>query len=126
LTEPFKLPWEAEPEPFKLPWEVEPAHVQLPTVPLEKTVALIQKDMAYCVTHTSVMVHSSRPELEICVNTARGQLIPRGECRFTDGTTIEFQDIGMPQPGAIAMSVPDLVKMVTEVAVRNLGLEFEK
>lgn len=96
----------------RYPWE--PA-------PLADTVALLQRDMAYLVAYTAVMVHSNRPELQIIVNTARGQIVPRGECRFTDGSTIELQDIGAPRPGVPEMTVQELMAQVWQVAA-ELGL----
>lgn len=85
---------------------------------------MLQRDVAYMVTHTAVAVQSNRPELSMVVNTARGQIIPRNECKFRDGSTIEFQDIGMPQPGAPAMNVDKLVALVWSI-VRELGLELQ-
>jgi len=105
---------------MKFPWEQKP---QLPAVPVEDTVAAMQRDMAYIVTHTAVMVHSNQPALSMLVNTPRGQIVPRGECRFTDGSTIEFQDIGAPQVGAPVMSVQELMARVWGVA-HELGLEL--
>lgn len=104
---------------MKFPWED-----QLPAVLVEDTVALLQKDFAYAVQCTAVTVHSNRPAFQITVNTPRGQIIPRNECKFTDGTTVEFQDIGMPQPGAPFMSVKELIARVLDLA-HELGLEFQ-
>lgn len=97
-----------------MPWE--PA-------PVEETLALLQKDVAYMVTHTCVVVRSNREELRLRVNTLRGQIVPRGECKFSDGTTIEYQDLGMPQPGVLEMTVDELTTHVWQLA-RNLGLEI--
>lgn len=105
------------------PWDLPPE--TLPAVPVEDTVAALQRDVAYLVTHTGILVHSRHEALQMLVNTARGQIIPRGECRFTDGSTLEFQDIGMPQPSAPAMTVRELVAQVWEIA-KQLGLELEK
>jgi hypothetical protein len=99
-----------------MPWEI---------APVGETVALMQADLAYMVTHTAVIVHSNRPELRMLVNTPRGQIIPRGECKFTDGSTIELQDIGMPQPKAPTMAVQEIMARVWEAA-RDLGLELER
>jgi hypothetical protein len=85
---------------------------------------LLQRDVAYMVAATAIKVHSNRPELRTVVNTERGQIIPRGACRFTDGTTIEFQDIGMPQVGATLMTVQELMTRVWGIA-QDLGLELE-
>jgi hypothetical protein len=79
--------------------------------------------MQYVVRHTAVLVHSRHEALQILVNTKRGQIIPRGECKFNDGSTLELQDIGMPQVGAPEMTVPELMARVWEVA-RELGLEL--
>ena len=97
----------------RMPWE--PA-------PVQETVALLQADMAYMVTYTAVMVHSNRPELQMLVNTRRGQIVPRNECRFSDGSTVELQDIGMPQVGRPEMTVQELLAWVWETA-QGLGLE---
>lgn len=101
----------------RFPWE--PA-VQT----TEDTVKLMQRDITYMVRFTAVLVHSKHPALQMLVNTARGQIIPRGECKFTDGSTFEFQDIGMPQVGAPQMTVAELMARVWDVA-RELGLELQ-
>lgn len=98
----------------RMPWE---------PVPTEETLALLQKDVAFMVLHSAVLVHSNRPELQILVNVRRGEIVPRNECKFTDGTTLEFQDIGMPQPNMPLMTVKDLLAMVWDV-VQTLGLEM--
>lgn len=97
------------------PWEQ-------PT-PLADTVAALQRDLAYMVTHTAVLVHSNHPALAMLVNTPRGQLV-RGQCEFTDGTTMELQDVGMPQVGASEMSVQELIARTWGIA-RELGLELK-
>jgi hypothetical protein len=99
-----------------MPWEPAPRST-------EDTVVLLQRDFAYAVQMTAVLVHSSHPALQMLVNTARGQIVPRGECKFTDGTTMEFQDIGMPQPNCPTMSVKDLMAQAWDVA-NKLGLEL--
>lgn len=106
------------------PWETE----QLPAVqsrPIEDTVSALQRDVAYMVTHTAVLVHSKHGALSMLVNTPRGQIIPRNKCQFNDGSTIEFQDIGMPQIGAPEMTVRDLVAYVWNIATTQLGLELQ-
>ena len=103
----------------KWPWEID-----APSAPLEDTVAKMQRDMAYMVQYTSVLVHSPHEALQILVNTPRGQIVPRGECKFTDGTALEFQDLGMPQPGAPRMSVEELMQRVWTIA-NELGLEIK-
>ena len=100
--------------PHRFPWE--PA-------PLDEKVELLARDVAYIVTHTAVIVQSERAELRILVNTPRGQIVPRGTCKFTDGTTVEFQDIGAPQPGAPEMLVGELMVRTWNVAA-SLGLEL--
>ena len=80
----------------RFPWE--PA--SLPAVPVEKTVEALQRDVAFMVQYTAILVRSQHDALRMLVNTPRGQIIPRGKCTLTDGSTIEFQDIGMPQVGA--------------------------
>lgn len=99
------------------PWE------QPPVRSMEDTVAALQRDLAYMVSHTAVLVHSKHPALATLVNTPRGQLMPRGECKLSDGSVIEFQDVGMPQVNAPEVSVPDLLKRVYEVT-QELGLEL--
>jgi hypothetical protein len=101
------------------PWEVAPAE---PTV--EETVKLLQRDFAIAVQLTAVMVHSTREELRMLVNTRRGQIIPRGECRFTDGTTVELQDVGMCQPGVQTLTVQEIMTKVFAIAT-EIGLELQ-
>lgn len=101
----------------RFPWE-KPA-VQ----PVEETVELLKRDFAYAVQFTAVLVHSKHPALQMLVNTRRGQIVPRGECRLSDGTTFEMQDVGMPQPNSPTMTVQELIVRVADV-VRELGLEI--
>lgn len=111
------FPWEEQ-----LPAVTEP--VRPPAVrPVEETVAALQRDFAYAVMYTAVLVHSEHAALQMCVNTARGQIIPRGACKFTDGSSFELQDLGMPQPNTPTMSVKELVSRVWNVA-SELGLEL--
>ncbi len=105
------------------PWEPRPRST-------EDTVALLQNDFAYAVTHTAVVVHSNNPALTFVANTHRGQLIPRGEVRFLDtngmaATTVELQDIGMPQVNAQYMTVQQIMSRVWKLA-SELGLELVK
>lgn len=100
------------------PWDATPA-VQT----TEHVVALLQRDMQYILRYTAVAVHSSRPELRMLVNTKRGQIVPRNEVKYADGTTLEFQDIGAPQIGIPEMTVKELVLMVVEKA-NELGLKL--
>ena len=98
----------------RMPWD---------PIPLPETVALLQADLRYMVTHTSVLVRCARPELRIVVNTPRGQIIPAGVCTFADGTEIEYADLGMPQPGAEVMTIGELVARTWDVAA-SLGLQI--
>lgn len=107
------------------PWETP----QLPAVPLADTVAAMQRDMTYMVTHTAVLVRSTHPELKKTVNTPRGQIIPRGVCKFnnaygSDPHTTEFQDLGMPRPGVPEMTMGELMAYVWDTA-HALGLDLE-
>jgi hypothetical protein len=108
-----------------LPWENLPVvqtSLEAPAVQsTADTVALLQADMRYLVAHTAIKVHSNRPELQMIVNTQRGQIVPRGKCKFTDGSTVEFQDIGMPQVGCETMTVAELMARVWDAA-KNLGI----
>lgn len=105
--------------PHRYPWE--PAPAKTPS----DEIALIQRDLQYMVRCTGVLVHSSRDALAMMVNTPRGQIIPVNECVFTDGTTFKLQDIGMPQPGAPEMTIPELLAQLWDVA-QSLGLELPK
>lgn len=100
------------------PWEPHPRSV-------EDTIALLQSDFAYAVSHTAVVVHSNNPALVFTANTQRGQLVPRGEFKFLDGTTVELQDIGMPQVHAQYMTVQQVISRVWKLA-SELGLELVK
>lgn len=112
------FPWETP-----VPAVAEP--VQAPAVmSTEDTVLALQRDFAYAMTHTAVIVHSKHEALQLLVNTPRGQIIPRGECKLTDGSTIEFQDIGMPQVGAKLISVKELMGEVWSI-VAGMGLGVE-
>lgn len=112
------LPW-VQPAP-SLPWAQ-------PVRSLDETVRLLQADVSYLVKHTAVAVHVTGPhaaELSMYANTLRGQLIPTGEGRLTQGHTVTFQDIGMPQPGLPEMTVAELAQALTTKAAA-LGLEVE-
>ena len=98
----------------RFPWE---------TRPLNDTVAALQRDFAYAVRTTCVIVHSNNPAFKAMTNTARGQLVPRGEVKFTDGTTVELHDIGMCQPNVSEMTVQEIMSRIWEMAT-NLGLEL--
>jgi hypothetical protein len=104
-----------------MPWEA-PAD-EPPERSLEETVKALQADMAFAVRHTAVLVRSDNALLRMVVNTERGQLMPPGAVTFTDGSTVEFQDIGMCQLGVPTMTVHELAKAVFSKAT-ELGLEI--
>lgn len=102
--------------PFRFPWE--------PAAPsTADIVAMMQRDLTYMVSHTAILVRSNRPDLAMLVNTPRGQIVPQGQSMFTDGTTMEMQDIGMPQIGAPEMTVHELGAYLWGV-ISVLGLEL--
>lgn len=103
---------------MKFPWEA-----QLPAVPIEDTVAALQRDFAYAVQMTAVRVHSNDPELATTANVPRGEIVPRGVCKFTNGVTVEFHDIGMPQIDVPAMTMHELVAHIWATALVK-GLEI--
>lgn len=92
---------------------------------VEDTIALIQNDFAYAVANTCIVVHSSNSAFAFVTNTQRGQLVPRGEVRFSDGTTVELQDIGMCQPNVPYMNVQQIMSRIWKLA-SDLGLEIAK
>ena len=105
-------------ELVKFPWEPAPRNV-------EDVVMALQRDFAYAVRMTCIVVHSNNPAFITSANTDRGQIVPRGECRFTDGTTVELQDIGMCQTNTPYMTVQEIMSRVWETATK-LGLELTK
>lgn len=107
------------------PWEQTLVPVVTDAPALETTVAALQRDIAYIVTHTAVLVHSRHTALQMLFNVPRGQIVPRGECKFSDGSTLEFQDVGMPQVGAPESNVRELVLRAWNIA-KELGLELEQ
>jgi hypothetical protein len=95
---------------------------------LVATVRAIQADIAFAVTHTAVLARSDNALLRMVVNTPRGQEIPKGVVKYSDGglhiaATIEFQDVGMPQVGVPTMSMLELAQLVHTKAL-ELGLEL--
>lgn len=111
------------------PWEQLPATQEAAELPaprnVEDVVTALQRDFAYAVRMTAVVVHSNNPAFAAVVNTDRGQIIPCGECKFTDGTTVELQDIGMCQPNTPYMTVQEIMAQVWDTAT-DLGLELVK
>jgi hypothetical protein len=91
----------------------------------EDAIELLKRDFAYAVANTAVVVHSNNPALVLTANTPRGQLVPRGEVKFTDGTTVELQDIGMCQPNVPYMTVQQIMSRIWKLA-SDLGLEIAK
>lgn len=96
-----------------------------PRQSVEDTVALLQRDFAYAVMNTAVVVHSNNSAFAFIANTARGQLIGRGEVKFSDGTTVELQDIGMCQANVPEMTVQQIMARIWRVA-GELKLEIVK
>jgi hypothetical protein len=92
---------------------------------VEDTLELVRNDFAYAVANTCIVIHSNNPAFAFITNTLRGQLIPRGEVKLSDGTTVEFLDIGMPQPNVPYMTVQSVVSRVWKLA-SDLGLEIVK
>lgn len=87
-------------------------------------VAALQRDLAYVVTHTAVQVRSAHAGLCLLVNTPRGQVMPRGACTLSDGSAIEFQDVGAPQVGAPEMHIDALVLALWNM-IRDMNLEIQ-
>lgn len=85
----------------------------------------LRRDFAYAVVNTCIVVHSSNPAFVFVANTQRGQIVPRGEVKFTDGTAVELQDVGMPQPKVPYMTVQEIMARIWELA-SELGLELVK
>jgi hypothetical protein len=98
---------------MKMPWEPS----------LEDVVRALRADMQFMHAFTAILVRSQNEELRMVVNTERGQVMPEGKCTFKDGTTIEFQDIGMPQIGVPTMTTKELVLTTLHKAFA-LGLEI--
>jgi hypothetical protein len=116
-----------------------------PLKELQDTVQLLQQDFAYALKYTAILVRSSNPDLCLIVNTERGPNIPSGKACFVASaaaqvdkgtypqneeatasslyTTIEMQDIGMPQPGIPLMTMGELAKFILQ-KTQELGLEL--
>jgi hypothetical protein len=92
---------------------------------VEDTIELIRNDFAYAVANTAIVVHSNNPAFAFIANTQRGQLVPRGEVKLSDGTTVELQDIGMCQPNVPHMTVQQIMTRIWKLA-SDLGLEIVK
>jgi hypothetical protein len=91
---------------------------------LESTVRALQADMLFAVNHTSVLVRSNDSALRMVFNTERGQSMPDPlKCTFRDGTTMEFQDISMPQVNVPTKTMKEIVTTALEKAFA-LGLKL--
>lgn len=106
---------------MSMPWE------QPDTPPeasdLAETVRALQADLQFMVSHTAILVRSDNSALRMVFNTERGQSMPDPlKCMFRDGTAMEFQDIGMPQPGVPTKTIKDIVTAALEQALA-LGLQ---
>jgi hypothetical protein len=104
-----------------MPWE------QPDTPPeaddLAETVRALQADLQFIVNHTAILVRSNNEALRMVFNTERGQSMPDPlKCTFRDGTTMEFQDISMPQPGVPEKTIKEIVTAALEQAFA-LGLQ---
>ena len=88
-------------------------------------VAALKLDFAYAVANTAVTVHSDNPAFVMTANTRRGQIVPQGKVKFSDGTTVELQDIGMCQPNVPHMTVREIMARIWAVAT-ELGLELAR
>lgn len=111
------------------PWEQLPAVQDVPEPPaVADPITLLQRDFAFAVQYTAVIVHSTHESLRILVNTRRGQIVPRGKVKYnnaygSDPHEIEFQDVGMPQPNVPEMTVQELMAHVWRLT-QELGLEI--
>lgn len=100
----------------RFPWEP-PTTVEL--------IDAVRRDFAYAVSNTCIVVHSNNPSFAFAANTQRGQIVPRGEVKLSDGTTVELQDIGMCQPNVPYMTVQEIMSRIWGLA-SELGLELVK
>ena len=106
---------------MSMPWEQPDTPPE--TDDVAETVRALQADLRFIVSHTAILVRSSDPALRMVFNTERGQSMPDPlKCTFRDGTTMEFQDIGMPQPGVPTKIIEEIVVAALEKALA-LGLQ---
>ena len=102
---------------MSMPWE------QPEVDDVAAIVRALQADLRFAVGHTAILVRSNNEALRMVFNTERGQNMPNPlKCTFRDGTTMEFQDIGMPQPGVPTKTIKDIVTAALEQAFA-LGLQ---
>lgn len=106
----------------RMPWEDE-APVD-PLKVMEEKLARLAYDLSIMITHTCIEVQSSDDTVlsGVRMNVPRGSC-PDGKTTFKDGTTIEFKDLGMPQPNTAFGSVGDLLQNVHQLATEE-GLEL--
>jgi hypothetical protein len=104
-----------------MPWERPDANPEIED--LAEIVRALQADFRFMVGHTAILVRSNDEALRMVFNTERGQSMPDPlKCTFRDGTTMEFQDIGMPQPGVPTKTIKEVVTAALEKAFA-LGLQ---
>jgi hypothetical protein len=105
---------------MSMPWEQPDAP---PETDLAETVRALQADLRFIVSHTAILVRSDNLLLRMVFNTERGQSMPDPlKCTFRDGTTMEFQDIGMPQPRVPTKTMKEIVTAALKKAF-SLGLQ---
>lgn len=102
--------------PVRFPWEP-PSTTDL--------IEALRRDFAYAVANTCIVVHSNNPAFMFVANTQRGQIVPRGEVKFTDGTTVELQDVGMCQPNVPHMTVQEIMSRIWDLA-NELSFELAR
>jgi hypothetical protein len=106
---------------MSMPWEQPDTPPEIED--LAETVRALQADLRFAVSHTAILVRSDNEALRMVFNTERGQGMPDPlKCTFRDGTTMEFQDIGMPQPGVPTKNIKEIVTAALEQAFA-LGLQ---
>lgn len=96
-----------------------------PARTVEATLAALQDDVRYVVSHTAVLVYVEGPQandIGMLFNTRRGQKVPTGTSNATGGHTFEFRDLGAPQPGAPEMTIAEAVNALY-FKLLHLGLE---
>lgn len=98
-----------------MPWD------DPPPISAADEIAAMKRDFAYAVETTCIAVHSNNEAFRMLVNTKRGQLVPRNEVKFSDGTTVELQDTGMCRPNVPYMTVQEILAKIVSIA-DELGL----
>jgi len=106
---------------MSMPWERPDAPPEVDDV--AETVRALQADLRFIVSHTAILVRSDNEALRMVFNTERGQSMPDPlKCTFRDGTTMEFQDVGMPQVNVQTKTMKEIVVAALEQALA-LGLQ---